>query len=50
MDNTVNDLRYEIKFENPVKDKINVLLRERFLFFKQKYIFLFLEFFFSFNF
>ena len=43
MDNTVNDLSYEIKFENRVKDKKPFLLRETLLFFfKQKYI-LFLE-------
>ena len=44
VDNTVNDLRYEIKFENRVrKTKITFLLREALLFFlEQKYI-LFLE-------
>ena len=26
-DNTVNDLRYEIKFENRVKDKINFFIK-----------------------
>ena len=35
--NTVNDLRYEVKFENRVKDKNN------FFFFEQKYIFIFGE-------
>ena len=43
MDNTANDLRYEIKFENCVKEKNNFLLSRTLLFFfKQKYI-LFLE-------
>ena len=38
-DNTVNDLRYEIKIENCVKDKITFLLREKLLFFlEQEYI------------
>ena len=37
MDNTVNDLRYENKFENCVKGKNETLL----IFFKQKYISLF---------
>ena len=42
--NTVNDLRYEIKFENRVKDKNNFLIKRNisFLFFFKK-IFLFLE-------
>ena len=40
-DNTVNDLRYEIKIENCVKDKITFLLREKLLFFlEQEYILL----------
>ena len=40
-DNTVNDMRYEIKLENCVKDKNNFLLSETLLFFlKQKYILL----------
>ena len=42
--NTVNDLHYEIKCENCVKDKNNFLLNKTFLFFfKQKNIFLILE-------
>ena len=32
VDNTVNDLLYEIKFENCVKDKRNFLLSRTFLF------------------
>ena len=43
VNNTVNDLDYEIQFENCVKDKITILLRKELLFFlEQKYI-LFLE-------
>ena len=43
LDNTINDLRYEIKFENCVKDKNNFLLSETLLSsLEQKYI-LFLE-------
>ena len=45
MDNTVNDLRLEIKFQNRVKDKSNFLLSETllfFFFFLKKHI-LFLE-------
>ena len=43
VDNKVNDLRYEINFQNRVKDKKSFLLSETLLFFfKQKYI-LFLE-------
>ena len=44
MDNTVNDLHYEIKFENWVKEKnLTFLLSETLLFFfKQEYI-LFME-------
>ena len=39
VDNTVNDLRYEIKSENCVKDKKTVLSSETLLFFfKQKFI------------
>ena len=46
-DNTVNDLRYEIKFDNCVKEKKKKLLSEKLLFFpEQKYI-LFLETYFS---
>ena len=33
MDNTVNDVPYEIKFENREKDKIIFLLSEALLFF-----------------
>ena len=37
--NTVNDLHYEIKFENHMKDKINFYISRTFIFFfKQKYI------------
>ena len=36
VDNTVHDLRYEIKFENCVKDKITFLLSETLLFFLEK--------------
>ena len=47
VDNTVNDLGYENKFENRVKDKNNFLLNETLLFFflkKKIYIYiLFLE-------
>ena len=32
VDNTVNDLRYEIKFENCVKDKNNFFIKENFPF------------------
>ena len=39
VDNTVNDLRYEIKFENRVKDKNNFLLSEKLLSFLNKNIF-----------
>ena len=44
VDNTVNDLRCEIKFENPVKDKNNFFIKRKTLLFflEQKYI-LFLE-------
>ena len=44
VDNTVNDLRYENKFENRVKDKNNFFIKRKiaFLFFFKKYI-LFLE-------
>ena len=35
VDSTLNDLRYEIKFENCVKDKNN-LLKHCFSFFKQR--------------
>ena len=42
VDNTVNDLGYENKFENRVKDKNNFLLSETvlfFFFFKKNYIY-----------
>ena len=39
VDNTVNDLRYEITFENRVKDKNNFLLSEKMLSFLNKNIF-----------
>ena len=41
VDDTVNDLRYQIKFENCVKDKnITFLVTKTLLvFFKQKYLF-----------
>ena len=47
VDNTVNDLGYEIKFENCVKDKKNVFIKRNIAFLswtkiEQKYI-LFLE-------
>ena len=32
MDNTVNDLRYEIKFENFVKDKNNFFIKRNIAF------------------
>ena len=38
VDKTVNDLRYEIKFENHVKDKNNFFIKRNISFFKQKYI------------
>ena len=39
VDNTVNDLCYETKFENCVKDKNNFLIIKTLLFFlEQKYI------------
>ena len=40
VNNTGNDLRHEIKFENCQKNKSNFLLSKTFLFFlEQKYIF-----------
>ena len=43
VDNTVNDLHYEFKFQNRVKDKNNFFIMRNIAFFcKQKYI-LFLE-------
>ena len=46
VDNTENDLRYEIKFENCVKDKKKFLLSYTLIFFlEQKYIlYIFLRF------
>ena len=42
--NTVNDLRYEIKSENHVKDKNNFFIKQNISFlFKTKLYFLFLE-------
>ena len=40
MNNTVNDLHYEVKFENSVKDKNNFFIRRNiaFFFLEQKYI------------
>ena len=39
VDNTVNDLLYEVKFENCVKDKNNFFIKRKLLFFlEQKYI------------
>ena len=32
MDNTVNDMHYEIKFENSVKDKNNFFIKQRIAF------------------
>ena len=32
VDNTVNDLDYEIKFENCVKDKINFFIKQNIAF------------------
>ena len=39
--NAVNDLRYEIKFENRVKDKNNFLIKQNisFLFFKKNFFY-----------
>ena len=42
VNNTVNDLCYEIKFQNCVKDKNNFFIKRNILFLEQKYI-LFLE-------
>ena len=33
MDNTVNNLRYKIKFENRVKDKNNFFIKQKIAFF-----------------
>ena len=44
--NTVNDLRYEIKFENCLKDKINFFIKRN-IFFKQNYISFFEMYFFK---
>ena len=43
VDNTGNDLGYEIKFENSVRDKNKFCNKRKIFFFKQKYTFLFLE-------
>ena len=43
VDNTVNDLHYEIKFENCIKDKNNFLVRETLLFLLEQKFILFLE-------
>ena len=40
VDNTVNDLRYEIKFENCVKDKNKFFIKWNIAFLEQKYILL----------
>ena len=42
-DNTVNDLRYEIKFEICVKDKNNLFIKQNIAFLSSTKIFLFLE-------
>ena len=39
VDNTVNDLRYEIKFENCVKDKNNFFIKGKIAFFSWTKIF-----------
>ena len=36
VDNTINDLRYEIKFETCVKDKITFLVKETLFFFLEQ--------------
>ena len=41
VDNTVNDLRYEIKFENCVKDKNNFFIKKNNFFIKRDIAFLF---------
>ena len=41
VDNTVNDLHYEIKFENCVKDKNNFFVKKHFFSFLNKNIFYF---------
>ena len=41
VDNTVNDLRYEIKFENCVKDKNNIFIKKNNFFIKRDIAFLF---------
>ena len=40
VDNIVNDLRYEIKFENSVRDKNKFCIKRKIFFFKQKYFFM----------
>ena len=47
VDNTVNDLRYEIKFENCVKDKNNFFVKKHFFSFLNKNIFIFGDMFFK---
>ena len=37
MDNTVNDLRYESKFENRVNDKNNLFIKQNILFWTKRY-------------
>ena len=39
VDNTVNDLRYEIKFENRVKDKNNFFIKQNIAFLFQTKIY-----------
>ena len=51
LDNSVNNMCHEIKFDTRMEGKNTFLLSKTFLFFfKQKYIFLFLEKFFFFRF
>ena len=38
--NTVNDLRYEIKFENPVKDKNNFFIKRNISFLNKNIFFI----------
>ena len=42
LDNTVNDLRYEIKFENCVKGK-NIFLKQKNILFSETYFLRFLR-------
>ena len=46
VDNTINDLRYEIKFETCVKDKITFLVKETLFSFLNKHVFYIREIFF----